>query len=471
LLKPRYVFASHHPVQFTGAERALPLSLAYLAAVLEREGYQVRVVDYQIERSSPEQILRQFRPDVVGITSYSKEFPHAKVLIRAVKQYRDDLPVILGGPHINAYKEKIFAQTDLADYLVLHEGEQTATKLVQCLARGAEPSKVKGIICRDDEGKVATSGPREFIKDLDSLPFMALEHFQVDKYYPPAGTFRRLPSVTMITSRGCPFPCIFCNTDLFGKGIRLRSAVNVLNEIEEIVKRYDVREINFCDETLTVNRDRMIAICEGILERNLNIGWKCSTRVDYVDFELLKLMKRSGCFYIGYGVESGVQETLDRLQKGITLAQIRRAFTNTRKAGITSMAYFMMNIPGETEQDIEQTIRFSREIQPDFLNFELVKPYAGTRLREIIEKSPDIRINRELWAQWENYSAGNHLFYVQPGVSERYLRDAYRRAVRDFYISPTFILKAVKQVRSLKQLASYFKYFTQIRKIKLVKNQ
>lgn len=470
LIKPRYEFNSKHPVQFTGAECALPLSLAYLAATLERAGHTARVLDYQVSDPDIGQVVREFRPDLMGVTAFSKEFPHSLRLMEQARRTAPNMPIVLGGPHANAYKEAVFELTDLPEYVVLHEGEETMLELAETLAAGGDVSKVAGIVYRGADGKPLCTPDRPFIRDLDSLPFMALDHFEVGRYFPPAGTFRRLPSVTMITSRGCPCRCVFCNTDLFGKNIRLRSAENVLAEIEEIVGRYKAREINFCDETLTINRDRMAAICEGIMRRGLKIGWKCSTRVDRVDYELLKLMKRSGCFYIGYGVESGVQRILDKLKKGVTLERIRRTFRDTRRAGINSMAYFMMNVPGETPEDIEASIRFSREIRPSYLNFELIKPYRGTALRQMIEEDPHIHINRELWDKWEHYSAGNHLFYVQDGVSEEFLKDVYDRAVRKFYLRPGFILRAMSEIRSFAQLRQYWRYFRNMVKVRLVDN-
>ncbi|MFH0986175.1 MAG: radical SAM protein [Candidatus Omnitrophota bacterium] len=469
LIKPLYRFASNHPVQFSGSEKALPLSLAYLAAALEKEGHVIRVLDYQIETPPLRDVLSEFQPGLVGVTSYSKEFDHAKEIMREIKVFRPHLPVVVGGPHINAYRENIFSQSADIDYAIVNEGEETFLELLKRLDGGQDVAGVRGLIYRDGSGQIHFNGPRPFIKDIDTIPFMALHHFQVKKYYPTAGTFRRLPSVTMLTSRGCPYRCVFCNTDLFGKNVRLRSAENVLAEIESLVKKYGAREINFCDETITINRARMIKICEGLIKRNLRIGWKCSTRVDLVDTELLKLMKRSGCFYIGFGAESGVQATLDRLKKGITLDQTRQAFAECKKIGIDTMAYFMMNVPGETIEDIETSIRFSREIKPTFLNFELIKPYCGTELRQMIEGNPDLTINHALWEKWESYSAGNHLFYVQKNVPESYLLDAYKRAVKDFYLRPGFILRALFKIRSLRQLVSYLQSFLNMLKVRLVR--
>lgn len=471
LIKPRYSFNSRHPVQFDGAEKALPLSLAYLAAAFEQRGWTVRVVDYQVDTLPIADAMREFSPDLVGVTAFSKEMPHALALMAEIKSLTPDMPIMLGGPHVNAYKERTLRQAPHADYLIVHEGEETAVELAECLAASRSPADVAGLVLRGADGEGRWTGARPFIQDLDALPFMALHYFKVGRYHPTAGTFRRLPSVTMITARGCPYPCTFCNTDLFGRNVRLRSAENVLDEIEEVVRRHGAREINFVDETLTINRGRIEAICEGLIRRNIKIGWKCSTRVDRVDQDLLRLMKKSGCFYVGYGVESGVQATLDRLKKGITLEQTRAAFKYAREAGITTMAYFMMNVPGETREDIEQSIRFSREIKTDFLNFELIKPYGGTKIRKAIEESPDIKINHDLWEEWEAYSAGNHLFYVQDGLDEDYLADAYKRAVKNFYLRPSFILKAALQLRSFAQLRIYFRYFLNMLRVGMVKGR
>ena len=468
LIKPRYIFVSNHPVQFQGSEKALPLALAYLAAVMEKAGHLIRVLDYQVENQQLESLLSEFQPDLVGVTSYSKEFEHAKELMLEVKKYRPDLPVVIGGPHVNAYREQVFEQFRHIDYAIVNEGEETVLELLHFIQGKQDVAGIKGLIYRNNAGHVVFNGQRPFIKDIDTIPPMALHYFHVNRYHPTAGTFRRLPSVTMLTSRGCPYRCVFCNTDLFGKNVRLRSSENVLSEIEMVIQKYGAREINFCDETLSINRNRMVEICEGLLKRNLEIGWKCSTRVDLVDAELLKLMKRSGCFYIGFGVESGVQATLDRLKKGITLEQTRRVFAECRKVGIDTMAYFMMNVPGESIEDIEQSIRFSREIRPTFLNFELIKPYCGTELRQMIENNQNITINEALWEKWESYSAGNHLFYVQKDVPESYLHDAYKRAVKDFYIRPSFIMQAFFKIRSFRQLLSYFQSFLNMLKVRMV---
>jgi anaerobic magnesium-protoporphyrin IX monomethyl ester cyclase len=468
LIKPLYRFNSFHPVQYTNAEKPLPLALAYLAGVAQRAGHRLRVLDYQIDNSSIESELKNFRPDVVAFSIYSKEYAHAMELIDRIKRYRRSIRIVAGGPHVNAYKGKLLFENTNIEFLVSREGEHTFVELLQTVEAAGDYKKIKGLIFRDACGRIHVNEKRPFIKNLDSLPFMALEHFRVDKYYPAPGTFRKLPSILMITARGCPYRCTFCNTDLFGKSIRFRSAENVLEEIESCVKTYGAKEINFVDETFTMNRERTVDICQGLLRRNIKIGWKCSTRVDCVDKDLLKLMKRSGCFYVGFGVESGSDRILEKLKKGITTDQIRKAFGEAREVGILRAAYFMMNVPGETPSEIETSIQFSREIDPDFLNFELIKPYYGTQLRKEIENNPDIKINSKMWEKWDKYSAGNHLYYTQKGVDGKYLKNAYDRAVKKFYIRPRYILRMIFEIRSFKQLAAYVRAFLNALRIRVV---
>ncbi len=186
----------------------------------------------------------------------------------------------------------------------------------------------------------------------------------------------------MITSRGCPYHCIFCDKSIFGSKWRARSSQNVLEEIEEIVKDFKIKSIIIYDDLFTLNKQRVIEICQGILERGLRVEWKCEGRVDRVDAEMLRWMKKAGCSLIAYGVESGNQIGLDYLQKKITLAQIRQAFELTHKAGIRPMAYFILGIPVETFEQGLKTIEFARELKPEYAQFSILSPYKGTKLYE-----------------------------------------------------------------------------------------
>ncbi len=467
LLNPDSSYQKHHPLVFKGFQATLPLGLAYIAGVLERDGHQVRILDFQIEDYNLSHELATFQPDLAGISVCSPSARNAFHLARELKKLNPSLPIVAGSHHISVYEEEIFSQTDDFDILSIGESEETMAELVSVLSGGGELSAVKGIIFKEN-GEVIKNEPREFLKDLDQLPFVPLHLFEIKRYRPLPGTFTRLPNMVMITTRGCPYHCTFCNKSIWGGACRFRSALNVVEEIELAVRNFGIREIYFCDDTFTLKRKRVIEFCEELLRRNLKVGWKCCARVDTVDREILRLMKRAGCFLITFGAESGSDEMLRRIKKGITTDQIRNAFQLAREEKIQRGAFFMLNIPGDTIETTEATISFSREIKPDFLHFEFIKPFPGIPMRQEIEENPRCTINHDLWNSWEDFTVGNKLFFTQEGLSEEYLRDAYNHAVKDFYLRPGYILKSFGRLKSWAQFDSYFKTALNLLTVKVI---
>jgi radical SAM superfamily enzyme YgiQ (UPF0313 family) len=255
----------------------------------------------------------------------------------------------------------------------------------------------------------------------------------------------------MFTSRGCPYRCIFCDKSIFGSKWRARSPKNVLDEMEQIVKDLKIQSIIIYDDLFTLDKERVKEICQGILERDLQFEWKCEGRADRVDAEMLSRMKKAGCTLIAYGVESGNQIGLDYLQKGITLSQIRRAFKLTHQAGIKPMAYFILGIPVETFAEGLKTIRFAKELNPDYAQFSILSPYQGTKLydesqakgwyREIEANNPFDKDQKRPVLLSENWSADA-------------LKEILRRAHKEFYFRPGYIFKRLWGIRDFRQMRS-----------------
>jgi radical SAM superfamily enzyme YgiQ (UPF0313 family) len=256
---------------------------------------------------------------------------------------------------------------------------------------------------------------------------------------------------TMITSRGCPYRCIFCDKSIFGSKWRARSAKNVLDEMEQIVKDLRIPSIIIYDDLFTLDKQRVQEICQGILERDLRFEWKCEGRVDRVDGEMLRWMKKAGCSLVAYGVESGNEIGLDYLQKGITLPQIRRAFELTRQAGIRPMAYFILGIPVETFDQGLRTIAFAKELDPDYAQFSILSPYRGTRLYEEARAKG-----------WYAEVEANNPFdkdqtrpvLLSKNWSGENLKEILRLAHKEFYFRPGYILKRLRGIRDLHQMRS-----------------
>ncbi len=469
-VQPDMTFQKHHPLVYKGFAATVPLGIAYMSAYLERAGHTVAVVDYQVGQYDIAREIERYWPDVFGVSLCSPAVPHASELVRTARRVAPDVRILAGGPHVSAYREAMLDTCPELDLLVVGEGERTLLDLVARWSGGRSVRDVPGIIYRDGPDKVAT-GPGREIPDLAELPRMPLHLFDIARYYPLPGTFRRLPSIAMATSRGCPFPCTFCNSkDIWNKRVRMRPPEAVVDEIASLVARYGAREIYFVDELFTLKRAHVVTFCEDLLHRGIRIGWKCCSRVDTVDRELLELMKRSGCFMISYGVESGDDRILEIMKKGITTDQVVETFRVTREVGIARMAFFMLNSYGETRATVEKTLALSREIEPDFLNFELFKPFPGIEMRRMIEADPACSIRRDIWDDWEAFTVGNRIFYTQNDLDEDYLKEVYARAIRGFYLTPSFILKSLAGMRSFDQFKSYFKTFLNMLSVRLLED-
>jgi len=417
-----------------------PLGIAYLAAVLERKGHKVYVVDAfaeMLDFNSLEEKIKSLSPDAVAITGMTPVIDNAYMVANTARKYARH--IILGGPHVSVAGSKVFEQCPDADYAVQGEGEISFPLLIDALEHDKDLTNITGVITRD-----FSNLPSALIGELDSIPFPA-------RHLLPNERYRYILSsgkvTTMFTSRGCPYNCVFCDKAVFGSKWRARSAANVLDEIELVSRDYGINSIIFYDDLFTLDKKRVLEICSGIIDRGLRIEWKCEGRVNLADQETLAWMKKAGCSMIAYGVESGNQKGLDYLNKGTTVEQIKKAFKLTKNAGIKPMAYFVLGIPVETYEDELKTIDFAKEIRPVYAQFSVLSPVPGTKLyddavrmgwyREVQAKNPmdkDVKRPAIVNENWDERKL------------VRILREAHRR----FYMSPWYIAERIKEVTSLK---------------------
>ncbi len=465
-VQPDMAFKKHHPLVFKGFAATIPLGIAYLCAYLERAGHTLRVIDFQIGKYDMVREIERFKPDLLGLSICSPAITHAQEIVQTTRSTWPNLTIVAGGPHVTEFREQVFDTIPNLDLLVIGEGERTMVALAERMEKGLPYDDLKGIVVKK-EGRFFFTGKGEVIKDLAELPRMPLHLFEVRKYYPLPGTFRRLPSIAMATTRGCPFKCTFCNSrTLSSETPRIRPPQAIVEEIEWLTRTYHAREIYFVDELFTLKRSHVMAFCEEMIRRQINIGWKCCSRVDTVDREMLQLMKQSGCFMISYGVESGDDQMLKRMKKGITTDQIRKTFRITREVGIERMAFFILNSYGETRASLQKTLQFSKELKPDFVNFELFKPFPGIEMRRQIEADPGCRINREIWDDWNEFTVGNHIFYSQNDLTEAFLKKEYEQAIKNFYLNIPFIFKSLIKMKSVDQFKCYLKTFLNMLSVK-----
>jgi len=385
-------------IQPSETDRAMiHLGLSYVAAALEARGDRVKILDAGIESRSEKRITRfieEFSPDVVGITALTPYYSKALNMSRLVKKLNSECQVILGGPHASILTEDTLKEPSI-DIVVRGEGDITVAELMECLEKNGNLYDVKGISFKRG-GKIFHNEYRSFINDLDSLPFPAWHLFNMDRYLAKMDGRKVAP---VLSSRGCPFKCIFCyRGPAAGKTFRARSPEKIIEEIEYLHREYGIGNVLFVDDIFTINQNRAERICDLIIERGPGISWRCQTRADCLNIELLRKMKKANCIDISMGVESGNEKILEATGKRITKEKLRDAFRMIREIGISTSASFIIGLPGDTKETVQETINFAKELNPNYAIFYAAMPYPGTELAQMVE-----RHGGRLPETWESY--------------------------------------------------------------------
>jgi len=427
-----------------------PLGIMYIAAYLEkRTNYKVEILDTQVEQLKYNQIKEEIKkrnPDIIGITAMTFTIIDVIKTAKIAKEINPNIKIILGGPHVIIYPEETINIPEV-DFVVLGEGEQVIKQLLDNISNPDKLKKIKGIVFKEND-KIINTGRTEFITNLNVLPFPARHLTPYKKYFSIVSSNR--PVTTMFTSRGCPYRCLFCDRPTFEKFFRARSAKNVVDEMEEC-KKMGIKEIFIYDDTFGVDRQRVIDICKEIIKRNLKIFWDVRTRVNTVDTELLKKMKKAGCQRIHYGVEAGTQKILNVLRKGITLEQVEKAFEWTKRAGIETAGYFMIGSPTETKEDILKTIKFMKKLNPDYVHITITTPFPATDLYRIALEEKVI--SHDVWQEFAKNPLPDFIPPIwEKEISREEMFSLFKTAYRSFYLRPSSILKKVLQLKSWKEL-------------------
>jgi len=383
-------------------EHPMPsLSLSYLSGVLQREGIEAEVLDLVTAHYSANKIrekLEEYQPQIVGTSCATMSYPTAARILKVCKRFDPGVVTIIGGPHVSFTAKETLECAPWIDIVVRGEGEETLMALVSALERGANLREVGGIAFRED-GAVVLTEARPPIGDLDALPLPARQFLPLSKY-------RALGvPASVITSRGCPFGCIFCSAPkMFGRRVRFRNPKLVVDEVEMLHKELGFQEIHFVDDTFTLNPRHVKDVCNEIMARNLHIDWHAYSRVDTINEDLLKIMREAGCYYICFGIESGSQQILNTIKKGITLDEAKRAVRLSAEAGMGMLLSFILGLPGETPETAHQTLALARELRDEYgvkFGVHLLAPLPGT---EMYEKANEYGI-RILTSDWSRYDA------------------------------------------------------------------
>lgn len=442
----------------------MPIGLAYIAAVLEREGYaDIKVLDaFTLEDAgltadrpkkyhglSPEGIRREiadFRPDIVGVSSmYTMYSKGANAVIGIVKEINRNILIVCGGAHATINPEMLLEDKDI-DLIVKGEGEQTFLEVVRAYESKGDIYSVEGIIYRKD-GRIYETPPRPLIRNLDTLPFPARHYMPMKRYFEntakSSNYYIRHPSATVVTSRGCPGRCIYCCVEkIWGRAWRGRSAVNVADEIELLIKDYGIREVQFTDDCLSADRTRLQEICRELIRRRLDIKWTppAGIAIWQLNKDLLRIMKASGCYRLTFGLESGDPQTLKFIGKSYSYDYARQVIREANRLGIWTAGTFIIGFPSETKAQIRRTIKFALSSRLDFAVFYTPIVFAGTQLFEEFRKA-GIAYDPEKTGTDSAYSA-------------RFVTDSELFKIRSQANTRLFINRALKPWRLLAKVKS-----------------
>jgi len=441
-------------------ERILPpLGLMYIASVLENIGINVKILDAFLLNFSYEKILEiinKEQPNFIGIYSNILNFDECKKLAKYIKKLLPESYIILDGPFPSSFPYYSMKEIPEVDFCIRGEEEKTIVELTN---KKMIPKKVRGIAFRKNKNIFITSN-RPLIRNLNSIPFPARHLIFINKYKFLPHEFRRLPTTTMICSRGCSFKCTFCPKPIFGTQLsshlfsneyRVRSPENVISEIEKVINEHSIKEILFLDDTFGLNKSWNERFCNLLIKEKLDIEWSCQTRVDIVNEKILLKMAKAGCWSILYGLESGNQRLLNFLNKKITIGQIRKVVNLTKNTNISVRASFILGLPTETKQETMKTIKFAKSLNPTYAQFHLLAPFEGTSIYEICKKEGKF-LNKGQFDYDFPYKV-NYLPNTYDSKEE--LIKMQKFAYRSFYLNPKKISEILLKIKSFNNFKSW----------------
>ncbi|MBL7131194.1 MAG: cobalamin-dependent protein [Candidatus Omnitrophica bacterium] len=419
-----------------------PLSLAYVAAILEKIGCKVKLIDASALNLTKEQVagkLRDFNPDFIGFTSSTVDFHNTLSWINYLKE-KLKVPTIIGGIHLSIYPKETLTHQAI-DYGVIGEAEETLPALLECLVHKEKGlNRVKGI-CYRDNGRIIVTERRELQRSLDECLFPARHLLPNDSYYSFISKEKRFTA--MLTSRGCPFHCIFCDNQTIP--YRYRSPKNVVDEMEQCCNLFKIKEIDIFDALFSVSSDRVIQICREIKRRRLKLKWSFRTRVDLVTKEMLGELKGSGCIRIYYGIESGDPVILKNINKSVDIDTIKKIVKLTKQKGIEALGYFMIGNIGENKETIRRSLKLMLELPLDYVQISPVFVPPNTILYRMIKE----QTGKDYWSEYTINPEKEDKFprYGTNLTDEQVNRYIYKCYLR-FYLRFGYILRFMFRLRS-----------------------
>ncbi len=432
----KVVFVHPHGSNWMGSQKDIstifnlmpPLGLMSIAAFLEGRGIEVEIVDCYATPAGVEQLaadLTDRSPDVVGFSCTTSSFLEGYAIAERLKEKADRITVVFGGAHASAAGAALLDDFPAIDYLVIGEGELTFYELVSSGQR--DIAAIPGVGYRLD-GKGTLSSARENIKDLDSFPFPAYHRLPgfPRRYNLPLFSYPAAPNTSIISSRGCPYQCSYCDRSVFRTGFRANSPAYVHEHLEYLHRDFGIRHVFFYDDLFTFDRSRIEALCVLKERSRLPVTYNCIARLEHVDLELLSLLKRSGCWQVNFGIESGDPDLLGRHRKSCDPDEVSRKLMMVRRAGMRVKGLFMIGLPGETEASIRRTIEYALSLPLDEINVTKFTPFPGAPVYRTI------REHGEFTEDWPAMNCMNFVF-VPHGLTLERMEGLYNEFIRSFY--------------------------------------
>ena len=419
-----------------------PTDLMYLAAMAENAGLEAKINDYS-QNGDYEADLKEFNPDYLVVNIATPTLEHDLDAVKKAKEICPNVITIAKGAAFLTLAERIIKEHNELDFGILGEAENTLKEILE----GKPKAEILGLYYKEND-EVKFTGNRPFIEDLDSLPFPARHLVDNNIYRRPDNN---KVQATIKVSRGCPFHCFFClATPVSGAKVRRRSPENIVAEIKECVEKYNIKNFLFWSDIFNIDKDWTMKLCQAIIDSGLKITWSANTRADTADLEMAEMMYKSGCRLVSIGVESGSQYMLEKMGKKITLNDVRRTVKVFKKAKIRIYNYFVIGLPWETEETVEETIKFAIELNSDFISFYTATPLPGSRFY-------DYALEHNLFDKETSFENA----YYYPAVNTHNLSrervfELHKSAIKRFYLRPLYILKMLSRIRSFTEIKNYF---------------
>ncbi len=442
-----------------------PLGIAYIGAILEKAGFEVVIYDCpQMDVSIPElrDKVAELKPKLIGFSCTTLSFNNTLKAASLIKKALPETHLIVGGPHVAA-DPKGSVDNDIFELGVTGEAEYTFLELAERIRDGkTQDTKILGIdeikgVVYSENGAFRSTPSRGFISDLDELPIPARHLLPpLSDYKATIASSMKHPVGSIMSSRGCPAQCKFCDRTVFGNRFRAHSPKRIADEMELLVKRFGAKEIKFWDDTFTLNKKRVYDLCEEIYKRKIKVVWACLTRVDAADYDLYKAMKKAGCWQVLFGLEHGNNRMLEKMKKGFTIDKAAESVRAAKKAGLNVRGSFVVGYPGETKETMQDTLDFAKSIPLDVASFYVFTPYHGTQAFQELVKEGKIRHNDYDFYHEMIDPDSAKLAYVPDGLTEKEIALFVKKCYSEFFLRPSYIMKQIMAIRNLNQIKGYW---------------